>query len=259
MSTECFLLKSPEDQSIYFLGKGFEEGPLPAFFYFSLSGEESLILHPYAQPAQILKELPLRIFSFTLPGHNKPQDKFHAIEFWAQQMALGNPIIDDFIEDVLRSIEWLIAIHLVDPLYMVTGGLSRGAFTATLLSMREKRMKALLGFAPLISLEEVEEFKKPRNSTSLKDQLQKLNLAAHIEELFHLKGLRFYIGNRDTRVNTDACYTFVREFTEKAYTQKNRQTQCELILYPSIGFKGHGTPSEIFLEGSLWLKKYLLH
>ena len=51
----CDIINGPNSISIYHVGPPLELGPLPTFFYFALSGEESLTLNPYNQPVSFLR------------------------------------------------------------------------------------------------------------------------------------------------------------------------------------------------------------
>ncbi len=235
----------------FYVGEELSKGPRPAFFYFSLSAEESLTLHPYNSPVAYFLDTPVRVFSFTIPGHEEGRGKFHAMEYWAEKMREGENVVFDFLDKLTVAIEQLIKDNVVDPHKMVVGGLSRGAFIATHLAAREKRFSHVLGFAPLTCLTTVEEF-------SEFEDLVDLDLLSYTENLTHLKALRYYIGNRDTRVDTDKCYTFIRNFAEVVHAKRLQHIDVELILTKSIGHKGHGTSPATFEEGSLWLKQKLL-
>src|SRR5436189_187188 len=125
-----------------FDGEEFSKGTLPAFFYFSFSGEESLTLPPYNSPVTHVSSKSLRIFSFTIPGHEEGQNRFHAMKDWAENLE----ILKEFIEKVAQALTWLIENEIVDPAHIAVGGLSRGGFIATHVAAREKRVSTLLAF-----------------------------------------------------------------------------------------------------------------
>ncbi len=243
---------------ICYLGLGPEAGPLPALFYFSLSGEESLTLSPYNSPAALLEGAPLRVFSMTIPGHGEDFDKLHAIKYWADQMAEENYILEEFFEKITSSIDWLIENGYVDPDHIAVGGLSRGAFVATHVAALEKRIKIILGFAPLTKLSATEEFSSAERGVRVKVRAATLDLEHLAEKLTHIHNLRFYIGNRDERVSTDACYCFLRKLANTAHEIRARHMNVELNLTQAIGHKGHGTSPQTFEEGTLWVKDHLL-
>lgn len=243
---------------VYYTGIGPEGGPLPAFIYFSLSGEESLNLAPYNQPAQTLANEPLRVFSFDIPAHGNDFDKFKAMQKWADWFQAGDYFLENFFQQVTDAIQWLIEIEMIDPQKIAVGGLSRGGFIATHIAAREMRIQSLLCYAPLTQLESLAEFKEFSHLPAFERRTDVLNLKHLVEKLTHLKHTRFYIGNHDTRVDTDACYQFIRSFSEKIHEKKARHCAVELNITPSIGHKGHGTAPHIFEEGALWVKKNLL-
>lgn len=256
-------LPSSTDLTIYHLGPPLEAGPLPAFFYFALSGEDSLGLDPFNQPIACLKNEPIRCFSFTLPGHGPGLKDSEAIRFWAESSANGHDFIGEFTSKAKANIDWLIEHKLIDPSRLAVGGLSRGAFAAGHLAADDERLKVLLGFAPLVSLELSEEFKSrlnlsgpgltknPHHDTILQGSL--LALSSELAE----KTVRFYIGNRDMLVHTDACYQLTRQLADIAFEKGFRSPPIELRITPSIGRHGHGTAPEIFREGALWIKEML--
>lgn len=247
-------LTDPYNQTIFFRGANLEEGPLPAFFYFSLSGKESLELHPYNQPVILLSNCALRTFSFTLPSHEEGLNPFHAMDDWAERMNRGEKFLESFFEKTVGSIHWLLEKKMIDPEKIAIGGLSRGAFIATHIAARLTHVTSVIGFAPLTQLMYLKEFKK---YPSLEKEASQFDLIQMVDRLTHIKQLRFYIGNRDTRVDTDACYQFIRSLAEKNHEKKIRNQKIELIITSSIGHKGHGTAPHIFEEAAAWIKESL--
>jgi predicted esterase len=225
------------DLTCAWTGPELSEGPLPALLYFALSAEESLSLDPFNQPVVALSDSPIRIFSLTLPGHEAGRDKTKAMEYWADKLLAGEPIIDQFAEQAKTLISHLIAQEIATENIGVAG-LSRGAFAAAHVAAADHRVRTILGFAPL---------------TTHFGELNLLFLADKLSDRTH----RYYIGNRDTRVGTRDCFDYVEALVESAYTNKVRSSAIELILFPAIGHKGHGTPQQIFEEGARWIAKEL--
>lgn len=234
--------------TIYHRGPPLTQGPKPAIFYFSLSGEESLHLDPYNQPAVFLADSDIRVFSLTLPGHEGVFPHAQALKSWCEGLLSGTNIIDEFVESCSQVLDYLIEINLIDPKKIGVAGLSRGAYIATQLSAKDKRVQSVLGFAPLTRLEEVRGIDDIKN----KHLLAPHSLESLIPELIG-KSIRFYIGNYDTLVGTPHCFSFIHELSESSYLQQRKFPQVELIIYPSIGHKGHGTPPEIFQNGANWI------
>lgn len=236
-----------------YVGPPLELGPLPAFFYFALSGEESLHLHPYNSPVMALANEPIRIFSLTLPAHGEGFNKLHAMQKWADWMADGSAWLEGFFQNTLFAIHWLIGGGFVIPTSLALGGLSRGGLIATHIAARLENVSVLLAFAPLTRLNELKEFSETGIESANAFDLETLS-----DKLLHVQHLRFYIGNNDTRVGTDACYRFIRTLAKNVHEKHVRHCQIELMITPSLGHKGHGTAPHIFVEGAQWIKQQLL-
>ena len=80
----------------------------------------------------------------------------------------------------------------------------------------------------------------------------------HLAEKICNRNVRCYIGNRDMRVGTGACFEFISTLSDTAFEQKISSSPIELIIGPSIGHKGHGTSPEVFRQGAAWMEKKLL-
>lgn len=200
------------------VGPPLEDGPLPAIIYFALSAEESLHLDPFDQPVKALESKKVRVFSFTLPHHeNQKRD----LSKWTEE------IIADFVRTVKAKLPDLNASGIG------VMGLSRGAMMACRLAAICPEITHVLGFAPYSSFLD------------------------GIENRLYDRHVRFYIGNLDTRVGTRECFDIIEKLAKKAQEQKIRSPPIELIISPSIGFKGHGTPKHIFEAGANWLKEQL--
>ncbi len=246
-------LENPFSNTLYFTGPSQDTGPLPAIFYFALSGEESLILNPYNQPVAALTNEPIRIFSLTLPFHGDGFDKFKAISHRADAIEASDPCITQFIDNVVIVIDYLIETKWIDPKHLGVAGLSRGVLIATHVAARHNQVNTVLGFAPLINLALLNEFEHLQDNNIVKS----LNLMSIIEPLPGKK-LRFYISNRDTRVNTDEVFHFIRNLTEANYRKNTRSPQVEMFISPPTGHQGHGTPPHLFHDGANWLKKQIV-
>jgi esterase FrsA len=230
------------------LGPPLDAGLLPAVFYFALSAHDSLNLDPYNQPAIYLSSPSLRIFSVTLPGHDilPPTE---ALRFWAEEIHHGRDVIQTFAQEVAVQIRHLIDQHVIDPKKIGMMGLSRGVFIAAHTAALVPEIKHVLGFAPLTRLQNAQEFKDLN--------VEKWDLT-HLAGKLYNRNVRFYIGNRDTRVGTESCFQFISELSAKAFEHKINSAPIELIIGPSIGHKGHGTSPEVFRQGAAWLEKKLL-
>lgn len=242
------------DLPLFHIGPPLDHGPLPSFFYFALSGPDSLCLDPFNQPVQFLLGLGkmIRIFSMTLPGHEANLPPENAIQLWAEDMSRGINPIGSFLDSVSTAVDFAIRERFVDPEKMGVGGLSRGGFIASHVAARDARFRFLLGFAPLTRLSLLKEFSTMQEHP-LVSNLDAVNLSASLAD----RHSKFYIGNYDTRVGTRDCFDFVMSLVEAANARKIRTPQVECVITPSIGRDGHGTSPEAFQQGALWMAQCL--
>jgi hypothetical protein len=253
LKTKIAALRVTPDLPLYHFGPALDHGPLPSFFYFALSGPDSLSLDPFNQPVQFLDGKMIRIFSMTLPGHEANLPPENAIQLWAEDMARGMDPIGSFLDSFAKAIDFAIRERFVDPGKMAVGGLSRGGFIASHAAARDKRFRFLLGFAPLTRLSSLKEFSSMQDHP-LVNNLDLENLSPSLSD----RHSRFYIGNRDTRVETRSCFDFAMSLVDAAHAHKIRTPQVECFITPSIGRDGHGTSPEVFQEGASWIAKCLL-
>ncbi len=238
--------------TLYYTGAPLSAGPLPAIFYFCSTGEESLGQDPYNQPVTYVSEYPLRVFSLSLPYHDEATDRRQAVDLWAQALQQGIDPLTPYLQQVVDAIAEVVAKGLAPSGKIAVAGLSRGGWIATHAAARSPHVKAVAAFAPLTDLLVLDEFK------SLHDNpvVQAMSLNNVIDSLVG-KPLRYYIGNRDTRVGTDNCYAFVRRLAEHSYSQQFRSPPVEFIVSPSVGHLGHGTTTRAFHSGAQWLLNIL--
>lgn len=249
MKNRCNALYVAPDVALYHTGPALDHGPLPSLFYFSISGPDSLCLDPYNQPIQFLQGEMIRIFSMTLPGHENNLPATEAMNIWADDMEKGHNTIEDFLKTAQLAIDFAVREKFIDPAKMAVGGLSRGGFIAAHLAAREKRFRHLVAFAPLTRLKMIGEFKEFQNN-KIANGLDLIHLAEDLSD----RHIKMYIGNEDARVGTNECFEFAMSIVAK---KKTRSAQVELLIYPSVGQMGHGTPPEIFKQGANWIKDHL--
>lgn len=208
-----------------YVGPRLDEGPLPAVFYFALSAKDSLFLDPFNQPVASLQNM--RVFSFTLPGHDT-LPKETALNVWTDEM------LSSFIDETCGAITDLLQKQVITTCGVM--GLSRGVFIAAHVAAKLPSVQAVLGFAPLTKFLSMPTW-----------DLDRLN------EKLYSKQIRCYIGNRDTRVGTELCFSWLSGLTNTAYEKGIRSPPIELIISPSIGRDGHGTSPENFHAGASWM------
>lgn len=249
----CCALTVGPDITLYHVGPPLDLGPLPAFFYFSLSGPDSLTLDPFNQPVQFLQGKMIRVFSMTLPGHECDLPATGAMKVWADDYTKKQDPIDTFLNAFQEALQFTIDQKFVDPTKMAVGGLSRGGFVALHAAAREERLKFVLGFAPITKLYKVKEFSHLQEDPAVRS-LDATRLSPNLTK----QHIRLHIGNHDTLVDTKSCFEFAMSIVEEANKNHIRSPQVEFLTHPSIGHKGHGTPPEIFRAGADWIASCLL-
>lgn len=240
--------------SVSYVGPPLESGPLPAVFYFALSALDSLTLDPFNQPVvELAKDENLRVFSMTLPGHEPPLKKEEAIAYWASHVKDNHDIITPFLNDACKAIEWLIEDGSIKAETTALMGLSRGGFIATHLAARMPSIDKVIAFAPVTKIEISKEFEEVKDHPIVRS----LDLSRHMQKLCSKK-LRFFIGNRDTRVGTKHCFEFISELAKLKEELREKKGSFHLTLKDSIGYLGHGTSQEVFCEGARIARKLIV-
>jgi esterase FrsA len=241
-------ITAPGLPPIHFLGPSLSAGKLPGVFYFALSAEESLALDPFNQPALRLAEKGIRVFSVTLPAHQGAFPHPHAMKEWLEDVKNGGAMLQSFLHQCTLCLDHLIRNAWLDPHHIGAAGLSRGAFIAFLLAAQCPQIGTILGFAPLTRLDRLDD---GTNDPSLASQ--PFASLSHFSEELGRKRIKVYIGNLDTRVSTQSCFSFIETTAQSSAKHRHRPPPVEMVIYPSIGHKGHGTPKDIFFDGADWL------
>ncbi|MCI5052349.1 MAG: alpha/beta hydrolase [Simkaniaceae bacterium] len=218
---------------VYCEGPPLEEGPKRAVFYFFISARDTLGLDPHNKPLEALKDT--RVFSITLPYHEQGKNPLKAIDFWKGNLSEINTFITHCKDVIIELIEKNICTRIG------VMGLSRGAVISLQLASQLIEISHIALFAPLIDL---------------KDYGSEMDNFTLIDTLYDRK-IKVFIGNRDTRVNTQLTCDFILKLSDRAYLEGVRSPPIELTLTPSIGRDGHGTPPESFLAGGRWLSENL--
>ncbi len=231
--------------ALYYTGPPLEDGKLPAIVYFIAEGQESLCLDPFNQPVAFLADKKVRLFSASVPGHEKKGIDAAAMEHWLERLNAGDDFISSFLDPLQEQLTELIDRDIISTI--AVAGLSRGAHIATRLAARDERIKTVLGFSPLTRFD-YGRFANLAGNPFVETQ----HLRYFIPQLVGKK-LRYYIGNRDLKVGTEHAFAFIQELTERTYESRIRSPQVELIIFPSIGNTGHGTPPTIFSAGADWI------
>ncbi len=235
-----------------FIGPSFKKGPYPALFYFALSKEETLHQDPYNQLVQFLADSPIRIFSFTLPFHEKPFDKNTAMKKWAEEMEKGHDFFRPFLDQVKDAIKSLIQNNLTYEDTIAVAGLSRGGMVASHVAAENPDIRYILEFAPVTNLS----FMKNFHHISDHPLVKKYSVYSLVPLLCD-RHIRIYIGNYDKTVGTKNSFLFLEQLSQTALAQRIKPPKIEMVISPAIGYQGHGTSPETFKAGADWILKKL--
>ena len=159
---------------LYHTGPPLDYGPLPSFFYFALSGPDSLTQDPFNQPVQFLLGKMVRIFSMTLPGHENNLPAENAMRLWAEDISSGVDPIEPFLTSISKALDFGIKEGFIDSEKMGVGGLSRGGFIACHVAARDEKIRSLLAFAPLTRLALIKEFSSLQSNPLVSPTMSKI-------------------------------------------------------------------------------------
>lgn len=228
--------------------------PTHLLFSFALSAQSTLTTLPFSLPLIELEQhddsLQLEILSTTLPLHRSGQDESDTVRKWEELCEEDPSYFSSYLDQVAKEMQQLIAERerVLGSLTLL--GVSRGAWIAMQLLARLKVSKPLflLCYAPMTKIAGVE-------GSSI--------LELHIEHLFQSPFESWIsIGNHDTRVSTKESFLthqFLLE-REQAITKQERRVgryPHHFTSYPSVGYRGHGSPDKVLIAGAHWLKERL--
>lgn len=164
----------------------------------------------YGAPGRLALEQGHRVASFDLPAHgDRVGPQGGGIAGLAALVAAGGKPFDALVADGRAVIDECLRRGLAEEGRIVAAGVSRGGYSALLLTAEDERISAVAAFAPATDWRRITEF------ASIKDQPATAALA--LENVApKLAGRRVYvaIGNHDDRVGTDTCTRFVLRLLE---------------------------------------------
>lgn len=254
MSSECHSINLPLDlnEPLYYVGPSIDKGPKPSVFYFCTSARQSLTKSPFCE---FIKHLDpnIRVFSLSLPFHNEDSNNRHILrDFWSEEFQKRPSFLEDFFDNFTQVFNYLDHQNLFIENKIAVGGVSRGGFIACHLAARFEKIKFLLGFAPMTDLEGCPYFENLPESAYL------YNASSIIKSLFNVNVL-FLIGNRDIAVSSKNAASFILKLADYQFSNGVRSPDVQIKIRPSIGHRGHGTSSETFQEGAIWLQSHLIN
>jgi hypothetical protein len=221
----------------------------PSVIYFALTAKETLCLDPFNQMVQYLKGYPINFFSITLPYHDEGIPHAKTIDHWRSELLSGPDFLLDFMKKLEALSHFLEKEQLLSIKNSCLAGLSRGGYIACFLASMIKEFRFVLAFSPMSVI-----FSDDEKAELIKKNLfnPHWELKFFTQDLYD-RDIKFFIGNRDVKVDSAKCFSFIHQLSEIAFQNRIRPCKAELHIYPSVGLKGHGTPPEIFSKGAHYL------
>ncbi|MEQ1858692.1 MAG: alpha/beta fold hydrolase [Chthoniobacteraceae bacterium] len=223
----------------------------PIVFVLSGAIDDSLTSRYFRQAAQFLIEDGIVCVSVDLPCHgqdSRPKDS--GLGGWRARAVAGNDFVADVTTRLRKVLDHLIKSGIADPQRIAALGTSRGGFVALHFAAADTRVKAVMGFAPLIDLAKISEFRGAEDDPLV----QKLALEKQADALAG-RSVWLVIGDRDARVSTDATIAFARAVTAASLAKSlPALVDLHVIAEP----KGHTVPAGTAELGAKWLREKLL-
>jgi dienelactone hydrolase len=224
--------------------------PAPILFVFAGTIEGTLGDAYFRQSANQLAVRGFVAVSLDLPSHGQERrpGEPDGIAGWRARAERGEPFMEEFADKCRRVLDHLVAQRIADPTRVAASGTSRGGFAALQFAAREPRVRAVAAFAPVADFGRVKpEFAGAENApgvVALRLDRQAAALAG--------RALWIIIGDRDSRVDTDATIAFARRVTAAGLEMK-LDPRVELHVMPEP--KGHTTPAGAAEQAAAWLER----
>lgn len=169
---------------------------------------------------------------------------------WRHRLEQGEPFVDKFVRRAQAVLDDAVARGWCDPRRVAASGTSRGGFCALHLARADRRIQAVVGFAPVSDLSALDEFIEIQVAPGL----QALALANYADDLADRK-LWITIGNRDERVDTARAVQFCDAVVEAAARRglpAGAVADVELSITAS---PGHAVSPDAYRRAADWLRR----
>jgi hypothetical protein len=252
MSQQTKVWPGLENLGVCFRGPGPEAGPVPTVWGFALSARMTLDGGPLSLPAERLARSGVRVLSLDLPEHRDGMDPQIALRSWAHLLAQGLHPFREWLDVLQSSIGVLQQQGQLEQMSFY--GISRGALLASWAAAHltlppSVHLEKICAWAPLVRLSSGLDFEDVAHLPAV----QEYDSCRWAESLSTV-ALKVWIGNLDRRVGVRPAFDWVKSVAEAQQRAGYALCRSELIIRPSIGHLGHGTPPEAFQEGVTWLQ-----
>jgi dienelactone hydrolase len=194
--------------------------------FFSTDRAASLPDGRYGGPGRLFLERGHRVASFDLPAHGERVDRHGSgIAGLAARLAAGRDPWPEFLADGRAVVDECLRLGLGEAGRIVVAGVSRGGYAALRLAAEDHRIAAVAAFSPVTDWRELAEFA----ATADRPETAAADLAHFADRL---AGRRVYvaIGNRDTRVGTDACLRFAQAMVAEERRRATSRSALRLLV-----------------------------
>ncbi|MFV2069417.1 MAG: alpha/beta hydrolase family protein [Pirellulales bacterium] len=181
-------------------------------------------------------------------GERRPGES-EGLRGWRERFDRKEPFLKKLNGRLSAVLDHLIAAGLSNPDRVAACGVSRGGFVALHWAARDKRIRAVAGFAPVTDLAALSEFAGAADQSVLR--------AASVSQVAdQLAGRPVWlaIGDRDVRVDTDRTIAFARAVSHASYAQ-DVDSHVELHVLPEP--RGHTMPIDAFETAANWIERQI--
>ncbi len=222
--------------------------PAPTMFVLANTIEGTLNSPHFRAAGDLLAKDGWLLVSVDLPSHGAEvrPDEGSGLVAWRARCVRDDNFVAELTGRLTKVLDYLIREKLADPERIATLGTSRGGYSAIQFAAADVRVKCVAGFAPLTDLAMITEFQGAEELPLVK----RLALD-HCAEALAGRPLWIVIGDRDTRVNTDAVIRFARRATAAAL-EKNLPARVDLHVVAEP--RGHAVPASSAAQAAEWFR-----
>ena len=210
-----------------------ELSPRPALLLnFASDRTTTLQQPPYDITPRMFVAKGHRALSFDLPCHGEraSPDRLEGISGFCAEWVSGRDVLSGFVDEGRTVIDAVISGGLAEPGRIFVSGTSRGGYCALRLMAADRRIAAGAAFAPVTDWRVLQEF------AAIKDQPEVARVALdHYAPALAGRAVWLAIGNRDARVSTECCLSFVAAIAEAETAQARSASSVVLHVVPESG------------------------
>lgn len=224
--------------------------PAPTLLVLALGLEQMRTNPIYSRLAQEMAEAGWLCITIDPPCHGEDHrsDEPEGLAGWRRRLERREPLMDDFARRARAVLDDAVQRGWCDPARIAASGTSRGGFCALHLARTDRRIRAVVGFAPVTDLAPLDEFIEIQVSPDL----QALAMSNYADALADRR-IWITIGNRDERVDTARAVQFCDAVVEAA--ARRGIAPAAAVELSVTASPGHSTPPDAHRRAAEWLKR----